>query len=393
MPEKVGYLMYKINTSFFNRLGGAELFGWLLLFVVVLSGFPLSARGLKEPDLKKPFKKCWDYGLKSGLFYVIASDNNSQMVISNSDSSLISIDPTTKLENWRSEIRGEILPTTVSDEDNLFLIADFKSNSDTAKTISLNSLSLKTGITKWQKKLPDNNHTEIRSVINQNLIFITTDDNRTLTAIQKANGDFQWKREFSDPITSVDGTSPTEIIILTENQLFKIKADTGEIIDDAKVPNNSAKNFVLKENYLLLGNSAGEIIKILPRENKGSVHWKIRTGGSISTLIELNEGVLATSLDNFMYLFSSESGKLKWKRRMSGRITRSPLIFNNYAVVVNSADSYASVINLGDGKVLNQIQIEDGNYFSGSPLIFGNFLILQTYRGIYFFSNTDVNCA
>lgn len=398
MPEKIGYLMYRTNTSL-KRLGGAELFGWLLLSVVILSGFPASSKGLEKPDLKKPFKKCLNYDVKNGLLHIVASDNESQLIISNNNSSLISIDPKTKLQNWKSEINGNLLKTAISDENSLFFLTEFKPKIDSKSvdkekkenSVTLNSISLKTGITKWQKKISESLQTEIKLFYNKDLIFIT-DENKNLSAVEKADGTLRWRKNFSNLISSVDSTIPAEIKVLTENQLIRINSNTGEILEEAKVENNSAKNFVLRENYLILGNSTGEIIKVMPSENKSSIRWKIKTGGSISNLLFLNEGVLATSLDNFMYLFSPESGKLKWKRRVNGRITHSPLVFDGYAVVINSADNYATIVDLRDGKIVNQLQIEDENYFSGVPLIFRNLLILQTYKGIFFFTNTDVEC-
>jgi outer membrane protein assembly factor BamB len=393
--------MYKTKTSI-KKIFKAKLFGWLLIIVLLsVSTLPNDGQEKSEkpekPDLKKPFKKCWEYGGKNGQTTILASDNDSQIIIKNNNSSLISIDPLTKLENWKTEIRGQIQAKSISDENNLFFSTDFDSSSapddkeKKEKITTLNAISLKTGITKWQEKTADNKNIEIKGISNKELLFIT-DDKNTLSAVQKEDGVILWKRNFPNSIISIESTSPAEIKILTEDRFFRIIAGTGEIQDESRIETNSAKNFILKEDHLLLGNSLGEVTKILPGRNKNNVLWKIKTGGSISALVEVEKEVIISSLDNFLYLYSLESGKLKWKRRVSGRITHSPLIFGDYAVVVNSADSYASVINLSDGKVINQIQIDEENYFSGPPLIFKNLLVLQTFKGIYFFSNTDLNC-
>ncbi len=390
--------MYKTNTSL-DKLGGAKIFGWFFLLIVSFSGFSVTNKGLEKPDFRKPFKKCREFGVKNGRSIVIASDNDSQLIILNNASSLISIDPFTKLEDWRTEIRGELLPVTVSDKDSLFFIANLETNtklntSDEVKKekgFTLNSISLKTGITRWQKIIDGSQQTEIKIFQHQYLLFITV-DNKILSAFEKADGTLRWNKTFPDSISSLGSTIATDIKVLTENQLFRIRADTGEIVEEIRVENNSAKHSVLKENYLILGNSAGEVIKIVQSKGKSRISWKIKTGGSISNLTALSGGVLATSLDNFMYLFSPESGKIKWKRRVNGRISHSPLIFDNFAIVINSADNAATVISLQDGKVVNQLQIEGENYFSGISLVFKNFLILQTLKGIYLFSNTDAEC-
>jgi hypothetical protein len=129
-PAKVGYLMYKTRTSI-KKFFKTELFGGLLTIILV-SGLPLRFAGQEKqekPDLKKPFKKCWDYGGKSGQTAIVASDNNQQVIIKNYNSSLVSIDPVTKLENWKSEIRGQIQRKILSDENTLFFATDFETNS------------------------------------------------------------------------------------------------------------------------------------------------------------------------------------------------------------------------------------------------------------------------
>jgi hypothetical protein len=60
--------------------------------------------------------------------------------------------------------------------------------------------------------------------------------------------------------------------------------------------------------------------------------------------------------------------------------------------VVNSGDNAVSVIDLRDGKVINQIPLEADNYFSGPPLVSGIYMVVQTFKGAYFFVNTSVNC-
>lgn len=398
MPEKVGYLMYKTNTSL-NKLGGAKIFGWFFLLIAILSGGTVSSKELEKPDLSKPFKKCWEYSIKNERSLAVASDNELQLIISNGNS-LISIDPITKLENWKSEISGELIPKTISDKESLFFITMFESKNDPEldykekreENITFNSISLKTGITKWQQKISRNQQLEIKSIYHKDIIFIT-DDNKTLFAIQKKDGVMRWKKGFSSLISSLEVALPMDIKVLTGNHLFRLNAETGVVLEEIKVGDNSAKNFIIKEDYIITGDAVGNVTKFITEKGKSGISWKVKTGGSISNLISLEEDILVTSLDNFLYLFSSEKGKLKWKRRLNGRISLRPLMFDNYAVVVNSSDNIAIIVDLRDGKVVNQIQIEDENYFSASPLILRNFLIFQTLKGIYFFSNTDVSCS
>jgi hypothetical protein len=83
---------------------------------------------------------------------------------------------------------------------------------------------------------------------------------------------------------------------------------------------------------------------------------------------------------------------LKWKRRVSGRIKIKPLLFGGYTVVVTDGDNSVSIISLRDGRVVNKIDLEADNYFSGQPIVLGNYLIVQTYKGVFFFVNGTESC-
>jgi hypothetical protein len=48
-----------------------------------------------------------------------------------------------------------------------------------------------------------------------------------------------------------------------------------------------------------------------------------------------------------------------------------------------------AILNLGDGKVVNQIFLEDENFLLGSPFLTEKFLVLATSKGVYTFSNSD----
>ena len=369
----------------------AVLYGGLLSAVLLLlSGLPKNIKAQEKPNLSEPFKRCWVYGDSNGLSRIVASDNESNIILTIDNYSLISINPATNLENWKSLSGGKLETEVISDESNLFFVTSFEKESKD-RTFTLNSISLRTGITNWQKKLTDYPSAKLNRIKNRELLFLTTED-KFLTAVRKNNGEIVWTKIFPSPIISVEASNPEHLNILMADRLLRVRTNSGEAFDETKLKKNEISNSVITDSYLLLGYSTGEIAKITAEASKNDVLWKIKAGASISGLVMYQNEVLVTSLDNFIYLFSGESGKLRWKKRVAGRINIKPLIYSNFAIVVNSGDNAVSVVDLRDGKVVNQIQLEEDNYFSGPPLVSGIFMVVQTFKGAYFFVNTSVNC-
>ncbi len=377
--------MFKNNTSsnnFVVRFSAICLSGVVLFFSLA------EIFGQEKIKFAEPFRKCKVFGTNSGFSQTIASDNESNLIYSEDKYSLISVNLETNLENWKSQTVGKLDKIVISDKDSLFYISSSE-NEKQKMTYFLNSLSIKTGITNWQKKFVEN--VRLNQTENEDLIFLIKED-MFLLAIEKNTGKTLWANTMQDKILSAKSETDGQINILTKDKLLNFSIRSGELINDIKLNKNSVNNSLVRNSYLLLGYPTGEFIKVSAENDKNEVVWRIKTGGGITDLIEVKDEVLVTSLDNFLYLYSIDSGKLKWKRRVGGRINIKPLIYDNHAIVLNSAENSASIIELREGKVINQIRIEDNNNFSGPPIILGGYFIFQTFKGIYLFTNSNSEC-
>jgi outer membrane protein assembly factor BamB len=362
-----------------------------LLTVICISGLMVPRiQAQEKPNLSEPFKKCWVYGGNNGMSKIVASDNELNIIATIDGYSLTSVNPNTTLENWKLQTGGRLEMDAISDEANLYFVTSFE-NETKVKTFTLNSISLKTGITNWQKKITDYTSVKLNQIKNKNLLFLTIEDS-SLMAISKSNGEIRWTKGLSTQIVGAAASESDELNILLEDRLIRALVKSGEISEETKLKKSAITNSIVKDTYLLLGYSTGEITKVTANNNKNNTLWKIKAGASISGLAEYQNEILVTSLDNFIYLFSRESGKLRWKKRVAGRINIKPLIYESFAVVVNSGDNSTSVVDLSDGKVINQIPLEGDTYFSGQPYISGIYVVLQTSRGIYFYVNAKADC-
>ncbi len=121
--------------------------------------------------------------------------------------------------------------------------------------------------------------------------------------------------------------------------------------------------------------------------------WKFRNGAQVSSITFTPKGLLLTSYDNFVYLVSTEKGKLIWKKRLAGRITVEPLVFDNFVAVSSLFDSEVFVLDLSNGKQVNQFSLTEESLLLNSPLLLENFLVYVTFKGLSIFSHSGGGCT
>ena len=384
--------MYIRNASA-SKIIEYMFLGGCLALMYLLAGSSLQLFAQSDLNLAEPLKKCRVYGGNNGIARIIASDNIHNLILTNDNFSVISmnLDFGTETENWKT-LSGGYLESQAIDTENLFLVTSFE-NVDRKKSYILNSISLGTGITNWQLKINEHYKVLINEIADEKVLILMIDDTR-LMAVSKDAGKIIWTKEYIEKIVDVNKSVSDleELYILSGNGLTNIQKNSGQIINEFKFKSNEISIGVIGRSFVLNGYPTGDIIKVSIGANQNDVIWKIKAGGGISGLVPYKDEILVTSLDNFIYLYSIENGKLRWKRRVAGRINIEPRIYGDLAIVLNSGNNAASVIDLRDGKVINQIQVEEETYFTGQPFVLGKYLIFQTSKGIYFFSGANQAC-
>jgi outer membrane protein assembly factor BamB len=369
------------NKDFIVRINTVRrIFFRTLLILSIVSG----VFGQANPNFQTPFKKCWEYFAKNGQLQVVGSDNESNIIILKNNASIISLSPNTRTENWTTEINGALESAILTDNNSIFFITSSE-NGTSGRSFNLNSISLKTGINRWQKRIPLSAKLESAPDL-ENLFLIQSSGN--LAAINKSDGSLKWESSIELNDGKLEIQSNRQIKIITPGKITEISTSDGSVVSiirDTNIQGTLSTLFITGDNSLFLGYPTGEVSNLSP--NTGNTIWKFKTGGTISSLNKINESLLVTSYDNFLYFFSSRTGKLRWKKRVPDRLNLSPLIIRNYALVSSAGGSNVLILDLEDGKTVNQIQLEPENYILEKPFILENLLLVQTVRGIYVFSN------
>ena len=383
--------MRKRKTSETKKSVAALLQACLILIFNMNLTVPKAASQTRL-NLSEPLRKCLVYDSGNGLGRVVASDNDQNLIITTDNYSLISLNPYTLVENWKS-LTGGKLRSELMDADNLYFVSSVEKD-DRIQFYSLNAISLKTGITNWQFKFDETVPIKLLNTEDIENLFLSTGTSK-LAVVAKENGKIHWTKEFSKPLIAVSRNHPSgdEIFINTSDSYSRILIKNGQLIDASTFGKVEMIDSVIGKDFILGGFSTGEIVKYSYNGGgSGNELWKVKAGGGISGFLLYRDNVLVTSLDNFIYLYSIDSGKLRWKRRVAGRINLKPRIYGDLAVITNSGDNSTSIIDLRDGKIINRIQPDQDIYLTGQPVISGSKLVLSTSKGIQFFSNANAPC-
>jgi outer membrane protein assembly factor BamB len=171
-------------------------------------------------------------------------------------------------------------------------------------------------------------------------------------------------------------------------------ARNGEIIGYAELSESPTAGFLLDQKNFVVGDEKGNLFSFTFGNNgKWRRVWSVKVGGSISGLTPVDDNLLVTSFDNFVYFLDRSNGRKIWKRRLSGRLVFKPLIAKKENRLIAVENNVAYLISLVDGKVSNQISLSPDEYFIGEPVSANNRYIFQTNERIISFSDSDKGCS
>lgn len=158
--------------------------------------------------------------------------------------------------------------------------------------------------------------------------------------------------------------------------LYAIDANSGKSIwtYNSVAPIKSSPS--VEDGVVYFGDGDGifHAVDIASREMK----WKFESEGEIVSSANISEeNVLFGSYDGFLYCLNKKNGDLIWKYETEGYVHGTPGVWTQTNVetddrlnlaVVTGCDSYLRVINIADGKQIQQVEL--GAYVGASPAIF-----------------------
>ncbi len=109
-------------------------------------------------------------------------------------------------------------------------------------------------------------------------------------------------------------------------------------------------------------------------------------GAAVTSVAGTSYGLLATSLDNFVYLLSFMRGDRIWKRRLAGRLDAPPLALADSVLLTTLSGDAGIVLNLRDGKQINSLPLGEDSYMAAAPIVSNGILFITTRHGLLAFA-------
>jgi len=287
---------------------------------------------------------------------------------------------------WKTEIGGELSSSPAADEHAVYVASESGGEKlSTRANGALRALGREGGITAWMRTLP----MPIKGTLieNEENLYGGSSDGRVY-AIKKRTGDVVWIMQHSAPFASHPTIFGSKLFIGSEDgSLYALDKKTGRVYWRYRSRGAIHGKAVVVDGVVYFGSNDGYVYAL--RESDGRLRWRRRTGASVQTVAEARAGVLAVSLDNFVYCLLFRNGDRLWKRQLAGRIAAEPLTAADGALFTALSTSTAVILDVRDGKQVNSLSLGAENSITAAPIVAGKVLLVTTRHGLIAFSHPN----
>lgn len=360
---------------------------FLLLFFSTFVAFPFSAACFDEQlSLSQPLSVRWEYGTERTINLTPAA-SDGLVYLPLTAGALLSIRLSDGGLNWKEEAGGEFSASPAADERGVYIASEIiapQSSHYPRATGALRALAQKSGVTLWMRTL----QSPLRGGLaaEGNRLFGAGADGRVY-AIRKETGEILWMQQFSMSFASLPVISGGRVYLgSNDGTLFALDVENGRTVWRYRTRGAIRGQVAVAEGMVYFGSADNYVYAL--RETDGRLRWRSRTGAEVQAVAYTPRGIIAASMDNFVYFLSMRRGVRLWKRQLAGRIAAQPLVFTDAALFAPLAGDACVALDLKDGKLLNNLPVGDGNNMAASPVLGGQVLLVTTRKGLLAFAHT-----
>lgn len=246
----------------------------------------------------------------------------------------------------------------------------------------MRALGREAGVTLWLKTLPS----PIRgSLALGETTLLAGTSNGGIYSLDRATGDVVWFVQLGSTYNGSPVASRHGVYVGGEDgSLTSLDEVSGKVRWRYATGGPVRGPVAITDDTVYFGSLDGYVYALA--ESDGHLHWRSRTGAGVQAVKNVPRGLLAASFDNFVYLFSFQSGKRLWKRQLPGRISAQPVTIDDGALFTPISSDAGVVLGLHDGKQVNSLPTGDGSNTAASPLIVAELVFLTTDQGLLAFS-------
>lgn len=362
----------------------------LLILLLALATVPqrnLSASVQTEiadqAELSQPLTLRWEY-ISDDTINLTPATDGERIYLPLSEGTLVSLSAGDGQLIWKMDIGGELSSSPVADDRAVFVASEtqLESSKMPQATGALRALGRESGITQWMRTLP----MPIRGALamNETTLFGGASDGRVY-AIRKRTGEVLWIAQLTTSFDSQPAVTGSKLYLGgVDGTLFALDHATGKTLWRYRTRGPIRGRVAIAGDMVFFGSADGYVYAV--NESNGRLRWRTRTGAGVQTVAIASSGLLATSLDNFVYYLSLTRGTRLWKQQLAGRIPAQPLTATDGALFIPLSGDAGVVLSLRDGKQLNLLPLGEDASIAASPIMAGKVIFVTTRHGLRAFS-------
>ena len=296
--------------------------------------------------------------------WMLASDGQ-QIFVGYTNGTIEALTSGTLDSNWRAELGGEFASDLAIIENGIAIVTNPSRDSAAAGELStVRLLSKESGVTNWSVRVAYSERYYI-GLISSGLAIVSKEGQ--VTALDRKNGQVQWQ---TMPLgrTSARPAFSGEIVAVatTDKHLTLVSGQGGKILSRQLTDLVTTAITLLQKEAIAAGDERGNVTLFGSESSK--VAWRFKSGAAVSSVSESEQGLIVTSLDNFVYLISDYNGDVIWKRRLTGRVLDGGTAVNGHFVVFIYGENSAYVIDLDEGKLTDSMDASDRELVNRVPV-------------------------
>lgn len=323
----------------------------LTIATVVGTAHSLRVPAQNAPAAKGPTGGCWQKKYDDASVLDVSADDNL-VYVSRAGGRIQALSAATGEVVWSAELGGVPVSPPVPTPTGPAVLTARPLTADQPGSGDLRLLSSQTGVTLWLLQLPAS---PTSSLYLAGKTLISLDGYGAIDAYEAASGRKVWSAALGKAMTASILVGQNRLVVGTsDGMLVLISAEDGRILGVRPLGMAATALSGFPDGPIVVGDAGGRIFAVEFGQRR--VKWDLRNGARISSFAAPGDSVIATSFDNFVYALTS-SGNIRWKRRLSGRLTGAPAVGDTVVVVPAANEGTAYAIEVKSGKLVDRLNM------------------------------------
>jgi eukaryotic-like serine/threonine-protein kinase len=334
------------------------------------------------PALSQPLTIAWRYNTDRTTDLTPAADAET-VFFPLSNGVLLALNTNDGKLQWKAEVGGDFSAALLADERSVYAATSYTTPEGKNVHGTLRALSKSTGLTLWMRTAlpaPISGSLSADSVA----LFGGSVDGH-IYSVSKQTGQVIWSNQYAEEFSGEPQVLGNRVYFGSNaGTMRSLDARTGQLLWEYKTRGPIQGAIAVKDNMAYFGSGDGNVYAF--DEIRSKVRWQRRTGAAVQAVTLVENGVLASSLDNFVYLLSLNKGALIWRQQLPGRISSRPVTATDGALFTPFSTDTAIVLNLRDGKPANRLSLGEENSSAAAPISTSHLVLITTPHALLAFS-------